>query len=76
LLVGKPGHRRRETVDEPQFQASTLPSNFKFLPSKIGAHTGSNSVLVEVTLVTHTGNGKRRRTLHVTKTLRSTFEVC
>ncbi len=76
LLVGKAPHRHRKTVDEPQFQAKGLPSTFKFLPSKIGAHTGANTALVEVVLVTHEGKGKHRRTVRVVKTLRSTFDVC
>jgi len=76
VLVGKPGHRRRRTLDEPQFEARALPSTFEFLPSKIGAHTGSNTVVVEVVLTRHVGKGRHRRTLRVTKTLSSTFDVC
>ncbi len=76
ILIGKPPRRHHKTIDEPQFQANTLPSTFKFLPSKIGAHPGENTVVVEVALVTHTGKGQHRRTLRVTKTLKSTFEVC
>ena len=46
ILLGKPGDRHHKTVNEPQHQAGGLPSTFKFLPSKIGAHPGSNTVLV------------------------------
>ncbi len=61
---------------EPQFQATKLPSTFTFLPSKIGAHPGANSVLVKITLITHKGKGKHLKRLQVTRTLKATFEVC
>ena len=76
ITVGKPGDRHHETIYEPQHQSNGLPSTFTFLPSGVGAHAGSNSVLVKVTLVTHTGQGKHRKTVRTTKTLTSTFEVC
>lgn len=75
-LVGSAHHRHRATVDEPQYQSKKLPSNFLFLPSKVRARPGKNSVLVRVTLVTYTGKGRNRRTLRVIRTLKSTFEVC
>jgi hypothetical protein len=76
ITVGKPPHRHHKTVHEPQYESSGLPSTFTFLPSKIGAHAGSNSVLVKITLVTHKGKGKHRVTVRITKTLHSSFDVC
>jgi hypothetical protein len=76
VLAGKPGHKHSETVFEPQYQAPSLPSTFTFLPSKVGAQAGANPVRVKIALTTHTGKGRHRRTVRVTKTLSSTFNVC
>ena len=76
VLVGRHHHRHHKTVDEPQYRSKRLPSTFTFLPSKIGAHPGSNTVVVKITLVAYTGKGKHRKTLRVTRTLKSKFDVC
>jgi hypothetical protein len=76
VLVGRHHHRHHKTVDEPQDQSKRLPSTFTFLPSKIGAHPGANTVVVKITLVAYTGKGKHRKTHQITRTLKSTFDVC
>jgi hypothetical protein len=76
VLAGKPGHKHSETVFEPQYQAPSLPSTFTFLPSKVGAQAGLNPVIVKIDLTTHRGKGRHRKTVRVTKTLTSSFNVC
>jgi hypothetical protein len=76
VLAGKPGHKRSETVYEPQYRATGLPSTFIFLPSKVGAQAGLNPVVVKIALTARLGKGRRRKTVHVIKTLSSNFNVC